>query len=421
MRFLLHLSKPDGSRNTAIYDTETSYFEIDSKATEPAEIRNWKSAIHVSAAVPGRKTGNFKVLKISMGLGCNMSCSYCQQKPHEDDASTLADAKDFLAKLDTWWTAAPDDDLRIEFWGGEPLVYWAKLKLLVDAFRRRHPRATLRMFTNGTLLDQVKAQWIVDNKISVSISHDGPGQMDARGQDPFKIPEALMAIKWLVANHSEKPVFNCVLTNTNYSLGTIRAHIAAALGSDAFDITTEGLVQVESVDSALRSPMTEADHDRIRLSLLSEMVSGEATLNGTVARKCRDFLTSLALRRPLRSVEQKCGLEQEDHIVVDLKGNVLTCQNTPEEEMRVGQVGDLDGVRFDKGTHFMHRPECLSCPVVQLCKGACMFVEGQNRKMTCWNNFTFNAAILSGAIYQLTGWLVTDIEPVADVPERATI
>jgi uncharacterized protein len=264
--------------------------------------------------------------------------------------------------------------------------------------------ANMLVITNGTLLTLEIARWAREMGLHLAISHDGPGQKSMRGLDPLEIPAALEAIRWLVAEHPQHVNFNCVLTQGNHRLGGIRRYLEKALGVEEIAVSTEGLVQV---DGCQTSPLTDGDHEAIRLSLLDEMISGEALRNITIAQKVRDFRLSLASRRPLSSVGQRCGMDRYHQIAVDLKGNVLTCQNTPEQEMRIGRVSAMGDVRLDTATHFSHRPGCLDCPVVHLCQGACMYAEGDD-----WDCFTFHAAILSGAMAHLTGMAIADIEPL---------
>ena len=410
MLFRLHLMGPDGTPKTAIYDTATSGLTINGQPF--AEVEKdcaTPPSVLVSPSTPGYKGGPFKRLKIQMGLACNMACSYCLQVTHREEKTCTLDAEAFLAGLDTWWRPDRDENLRIEIWGGEPLLHWGKLRILVTGLRDRHPKASMLVITNGTLLTLEIARWAREMGLHLAISHDGPGQKSMRGLDPLEIPEAAEAIRWLVTEHPQHVNFNCVLTPGNRRLGDIRRHLEKALGVEEIALSTEGLVQV---DGGQTSPLTDLDHEAIRLSLLDEMISGEGLRNITIAQKVRDFHLSLASRRPLSSVGQRCGMDRHHQIAVDLKGNVLTCQNTPEREMRIGHVSAMGDVRLDTATHFSHRPGCMACPVVHLCQGACMYAEGDDWDATCRNSFTFHAAIMSGAMVHLTGMAIADIEPL---------
>lgn len=69
-----------------------------------------------------------------------------------------------------------------------------------------------------------------------------------------------------------------------------------------------------------------------------------------------------------------------------------------------------DAIALDTATHFAFRDECMSCPVVQLCKGSCMFLEGEFFKQSCANEFAFNMGIMMAAIWHLTGMVVVGLE-----------
>jgi uncharacterized protein len=81
-----------------------------------------------------------------------------------------------------------------------------------------------------------------------------------------------------------------------------------------------------------------------------------------------------------------------------------------------------DGCRLslNTATHFAFRPECMACPVVQLCKGSCMFLEGDFFAQSCANEFAFNMGIMMAAIWHLTGMVVTAIMQTDQQVPRST-
>ncbi len=54
----------------------------------------------------------------------------------------------------------------------------------------------------------------------------------------------------------------------------------------------------------------------------------------------------------------------------------------------------------------------MSCPLVQLCKGSCMFLEGEFFKQSCANEFAFNMGIMMAAVWHLTGMVVVGVEAI---------
>ena len=120
--------------------------------------------------------------------------------------------------------------------------------------------------------------------------------------------------------------------------------------------------------------------------------------------QCESCTVRVVQQRPLG---QKCGIDSPDAIAVDLRGNVMTCQNTGAKGAhKIGHVADFDAIALDTATHFAFRDECMACPVVQLCKGACMFLEGEFFKQSCANEFAFNFGVMMAAIWYLTGMVV---------------
>lgn len=146
---------------------------------EPENTRPWVPAEAISPRNPGTKGRTIRMLKIQMGLKCNYQCSYCNQisRP-ESSHGNPDDARKFLEQLSAWFNAASNDGdgLTIEFWGGEPFVYWKTMKLLGEELRSRYPKAIFNVVTNGSVLDDEKIDWLDRMQFSVAISHDGPGQ-----------------------------------------------------------------------------------------------------------------------------------------------------------------------------------------------------------------------------------------------------
>ena len=377
MWFTLTLEARDGSRRDIRYNPHTS--EIEGIDLGNIDARDWLTAPRVSKSTPVGKSRAPKVLKIQLWLSCNYSCSYCSQAHQIGDAtlSKLTDVEAFLANLDCWLECEPE---RIELWGGEPFVYWAKLKRLIPALAERFPAARFLIITNGSLLDREKLDLIAKYDIDIGLSHDGPGQ-GQRGPDPLENPERRHWIETLLAERKGHVSLNTVLTAQNHDL-------EALLGAGRLE---------------------ESDLHSLRRSLFESLANDPESFG--LDKRLRDFLTSLRTRRPIEALGQKCGMDREDTIAVDLRGNVMTCQNTGAKgEHKIGHVDDFDAIALNTATHFAFRDECMSCPVVQLCKGSCMFLEGDFFKQSCANEFAFNMGIMMAAVWHLTGMVVVEVE-----------
>lgn len=114
-------------------------------------------------------------------------------------------------------------------------------------------------------------------------------------------------------------------------------------------------------------------------------------------------------------------MDRDDTIAVTLDGKVITCQNVSPAgtapngaSHEIGDVAALDAVRLASARHWSHREECRNCPVLQLCKGSCMYLEGRDRQQACDNEFAWNLGLFAAALF-----LLTDMVPVhIDGPMR---
>ena len=405
MWYTLTLEARDGSRRDIRYNPHSS--EIEGIDLGPIDERDWPTAPRVSKATPLGKSRAPKVLKIQLGLSCNYSCSYCSQAHQIGDAtlSKLTDVVAFLENLDGWLEGSPE---RIELWGGEPFVYWAKLKRLIPALAERFPSARFLIISNGSLLDREKFDLIHRYDIDIGLSHDGPGQ-DQRGPDPLENPEQRRWIEALLAERKGHVSINTVLTAQNYDLAVIKAWFQERLGPDV-PLSLEGVVNVYDAATLLGpGRFEEAGLHALRRSVFESLVADPQAFG--LDKRVHDFLTSLKTRRPVSTLGQKCGMDRPEHIAVDLQGNVMTCQNTGAKgEHKIGNVDDFGAIALDTATHFAFREECMSCPVVQLCKGSCMFLEGEFFKQSCANEFAFNMGVLMAAVWHLTGMVVVNAD-----------
>ena len=115
-------------------------------------------------------------------------------------------------------------------------------------------------------------------------------------------------------------------------------------------------------------------------------------------------------------------MDDPSKIAVDLKGNVLTCQNVSAvaksfngESHLIGHVSDFENIKLKTSTHWTHREECPNCPVLQICQGSCMFLDGDMFDLACDNAYSDNIP------YFLAGWeiLTGTIPYYIEGPQKA--
>lgn len=370
----------------------------------------------------GTKSKNPVTLKITMGLKCNYKCTYCNQahQPH-DPVGGPEDAEELVQKIKNNFNIGTFDKPRIEFWGGEPMVYWKTIKPLAEKVRKLYPNAQFMMVTNGSLLDREKVDWFNMMGFSIGMSHDGPLHAQNRGPDPLDEPKARDAVAYALKTMGQMRFsFNCVLTRENVSLSAVRRFILDKLNIEdsrypnspkiderEIQVTTEELL-LPYDDSGMKHSLSNMDEKKeILHNLFFETIKQENEFSWTIHQKLKNFFDGIIFQRPAEVLGQKCGMDREDNIAIDMKGNVTTCQNTSAlTKHNLGNIEDLDNVRVSTSHHWTTRAECPSCPVVQLCQGACLFLEDEYWTQACENLFYYNLAMLSSAMFFMTGGLV---------------
>lgn len=386
-----------------------------------------KKIHHISPDSPGKKTKDIKVLKIQLGLKCNYSCSYCLQASQieKSEDTNNSDAEQFLSNLDNWVHSTPN---KIEFWGGEPFVYWNKLKILVPKLREKFPKTEFLIITNGSLLDDEKVEFIDKYDIMIGISHDGP-QQKFRGPDPLRNEKTYNAIKKLRELRPYKVSFNIVLHSKNYDFDEIYNWFNERFPNP--NLSLEGIVAIYD-DYTLKNigQFTKKQYNELVDRIFIELITHN-TRFFSLSYKLKNFLDNLNRSPPssrstndndiLYRTGQKCGMDREDYISVDLTGNVTTCQNTGSKgEHKIGHVDEFDKISLNTSTHFIHREECMHCPLVHLCKGSCMYLYGDNFAQSCWNEYYYNLGILKAAMFILTGKILIGVEGDIRRPEYSS-
>jgi uncharacterized protein len=251
-----------------------------------------------------------------------------------------------------------------------------------------------------------------------------------RGPDPLDDPEQRKHIMELFSRRLPlgKISFNAMLNRNNIDRAKIQKFFRELLGTTYFVIGEGGFIDPYDEGGEANSLQDHTEALTYRNLTLRQIRSGRIDNFLVVRNRMKDWICSLTSNRPSEAVGQKCGMDRPDTIAVDLKGNVLTCQNVSNvskapngESHHIGHVSRLDQVKLKTATHWSHRPMCAECPLVQVCKGSCMFLEGKLWDKACNNAYNDHLPFFAAAIERLTGYLPYKIESATLPPERSQL
>lgn len=403
------------------YDNETSeLFDQDNERFEDDSYqeRQWPTFPQTSKETPLSKNLNaIKTLKIQLGLSCNYSCNYCSQRfvPHAEETSNPDYAQKFLDNIDTWLVSVPE---KIEIWGGEPFVYWKVMKPLVEGLKNKFPTTRFTVITNGSVLTPEINEWVDAMDFNVAISHDGPGQ-HVRGPNPLDDPETKKNIMDLYGRLAPKGKisFNAMIHRNNQDREAIQAYFREIIGHDNFNIGEGGIIDPYDEGGEANTLQTVEEHVNYRRMTFDQIRNFKAMNFQIIRERLREWHETLINRRPSYSLGQKCGMDRLDTISVDLRGNVLTCQNVSPVSFapnkmshKIGHVSQPESIKLRTATHWAFRDKCKTCPVLQACKGSCMFLEGDMFNRACDNAYSDHIPFFAAAIENITGYIPYYIE-----------
>lgn len=374
-----------------------------------------KEVVPFSKDSPLKKSNNISTIKIQLGLSCNYTCDYCSQRFVERPPETSKkDIEAFMSKLNVL-NFDETQGLKIEFWGGEPLVYWKTLKPLTEAFLEKFSswqrKPQFSMVTNGSLLTREICSWLYYMGFNVGISHDGPGQY-VRGPDPFEDTETKEVIlEFYKIMHAQNRIsFNVMMNNRNTNRKAIYDWFVNLTGDPSVKIGEGGFIDAYD-DAAINNSLDSLEeHFAYRRNAFNDIYTTGNTMNfGMIYDKIDGFTKSTLAHVESKYVGQKCGMDNQNTLALDLKGNVVTCQNVSimetsknGESHSGGNLEDYDNVALKSVTHWMNRKDCASCPVLHLCKGSCMYLDGKHWDVTCNNAYSDNIVLFALAVERMT-------------------
>jgi uncharacterized protein len=422
MLFEITAQNTKNETRTFLYDNQKNMLSDENgmifEYTEQKQTQTGTPVVPFDKYTPLKKSKDVFILKIQLGLSCNYTCDYCSQKFVERAPETnKKDIDAYLAKLDNF-NFDEERGLKVEFWGGEPFVYWKTLKPLAEAIKekfshwKREPRFSV--ITNGSILTKEMCAWLYYMGFEVAISHDGPGQ-SVRGPDPFDDPAQKKIILdfYKIMRRQNRISFNSMLNSKNQSRKAIHDWFIELTGDPTVPLGEGSMVDAYDEDGITNSLDSLEDHFKFRQTTFDEIRFNDGNIGfGIITQKIDDFTKGVLGHQSAEYLNQKCGMDIPGVIATDLRGNVMTCQNvSPVETSKNGEshfggtIDDIENIALRSATHWMNRPHCKDCPVLQICQGSCMFLDGKYWETSCANAYSDAVVKFALSIEKITGFI----------------
>lgn len=112
-------------------------------------------------------------VQLMMTSKCNLNCTYCYIK-QSNTFLTIKDFENFYSNmLDKFLNEYNCLKYHIVFFGGEPTLSWDRILQITNIFKHDKRLNYIKLVTNGSSLDKQKQKWVINNKVRLSVSHDG--------------------------------------------------------------------------------------------------------------------------------------------------------------------------------------------------------------------------------------------------------
>jgi uncharacterized protein len=298
---------------------------------------------------------------------CNLACSYCYQGPEKGVARLSPAASAHLVRFATEAVFEQNRDLKVTFYGGEPLLALDRIMPLAEKLQQaaaaRGRTFTFSFITNGTLLTRKAASELRPLGLrSALVTLDGPAAIHNRQRPLHNGGESFQRV---IGNLQETWDLVDLQINANYSREVYREYprllddlLAAGLGPERI-----GAVSFSPITWESRSPT---------------FAGGCRTGNEPWLFAAAPFLREETLRRGYRTDRIRptvCMVDLAHELVVDCDGSLYKCPCfIGEERFRVGHLatGVQDRVAA-YGWDRWRNAKCLACRYLPLCFGGCRY------------------------------------------------
>ena len=364
-------------------------------------------------------------LVVNVTNQCNLSCAYCYEYGEDKIAEPAANGK---PKLMTEETARESVEFmlrasgtspvaRMTFFGGETLLNFPVLQKTIPYARARGAelgkQVEFSLTTNGTLLRPEIIDFLADNDVGVTISIDGPREMqdtfrvfhDGRGSYDVIAPK----VRALLKRHRSRPIgARVTLTSQVHDVKRIYDHLTEEIG-----FWEVGFAPV-TTSPGRGHALDETGFDEM---LAQFRALGHEFLEAALAGRRHGFSNVRDTIEELHKGASKalpCGAGL-GLMGVATDGDVALCHRfAGSDEHKLGTV--RDGVDTDIQHSFLERhhidrkTDCRTCWARPLCAGGC-YHEAYTRYGTT------EAPNLHYCDW-IRGWTETCLEIYGEIAER---
>jgi len=312
----------------------------------------------------------FYAVFVMLGEACNFSCKYCMQHDSIVEQIEAPINLELIDKLNQLSQTSPGNKILLQFYGGEPLIYWNNIKSLSEALDKN--KFNLSIISNGSLLTDNKVEFINKYDINYTVSHDGPNTAYTRGKD-ILLDEQFIDCFLKIKRKGVSQVFSPY----SYKVKDVWEYISKYLG-DIY-INYDPIMDTGSLLKELKD-FNWNDVENYFTNLFNEMID-KMNLGQKLDYNETTFVSQftqriMSLTDPKYVIGiPRCGVNHR-MLNIDLSGNIYLCHNA---SIKLGTMYDdyskiLNNFN-QKYNIYCGSDICLNCEAFPVCGGGCLLVN----------------------------------------------
>lgn len=319
---------------------------------------------------------------LMMGNACNFQCRYCLQHPliHEPLKTEISPV---LLKFLLNMANKNIYPLRLQFYGGEPLLYWPSIVEIVESLGAEASKFAFSTITNGKLLTTERVKWLNDHCFHVSISWDGSHTAETRRQNVMDDPE----IRENFLNLKQAGI-SAVISSKAYPWELTEAC------SELYRAYAErhgyglGVNYDEIMDTGLDcKDLLDLDYQRVSREMAQLCQEYEKKLHNQNHNPVAAMIVESLIQRMKNGIAKDCQFSKcccsngYSVLNVDMQGNLYHCHNGTD------RYGTVEGgfwpllnevMKWDRTREF--NAVCRECPVQSICANGCPLIGPKVRE-----------------------------------------
>lgn len=353
-----------------------------------------------------------------LGEACNYHCRHCVQhdihnRITKHPSQTTIEYIKHLANIRPRGFRNISDNIKVIFFGGEPLLYFACIKQIIESVDVDNVHYSI--ISNGELLTKDIVDYINQHNITFVLSNDG------RQTDKVRDRNLLEDDNWLKLFKSIKTKsIDATLHAYNLDLYDLWDYVESKVGN--IPIHYEHLVVNWNMPKDIYDFNYQAwdrTCKRIKDNLFKAYTSSDKNLSDT---REAQFFNRLIQRfydfKENKGYYPACGAFR-NNINIDLDGNVYLCHNG------VGKLGKIDqyddGVnggayyalkasnKFLKIRNADSKP-CLSCIAYPFCQQGCPLADNNKGQQACCKVYQILAKHVISFMHDIEQYYNTEID-----------